>query len=120
MTATLTTLSFDAEISTTSDVVAMATVVATALPTGVVEDRSGRSVGFAQDSIYRHLLHRPLLALERDRETVLEALLLLGPERGSRIASACATNADEVGASLFWGRVAEELVSAAENTVVAA
>lgn len=117
---TLTTaITFAEQVATPAEALAQAQLVVTALQTGVVEDSTGRSTGFAQDTIYRFFLKRPLLALERDREQTLEVLHALGSVRGYRIASACAEHTDAVGASLYWENVADQLFTEAQSTVAA-
>lgn len=120
MTSTLTAITFADQITTTGDAFAAALLAETALQNGILEDSAGRSVGFAQDTIYRFLVHRPLLALERDRDELISIFHALGVARGYRMAAACEKHTDQAGAARFWAGIVEELRSEVLDVTVAA
>jgi hypothetical protein len=120
MTTTATTAPFATDLTNSAQALEAAELVAAALQTGVVEDRNGTSAGFALDVLYRFFLRRAATALQRDREITLVTLKTLGSVRGYRIAVNCAKHSDEVGASFFWEKVADELLHEAEASVLIA
>ena len=109
MTATLSTLTFASEVTTSEDALALSTLIDAALQSGTVEDRSGKSTGFALDTLHRFFLNRPSIALQRDRELVLETLQTLGSARGYRIAAACENHSTQRGAAFFWAGIADKI-----------
>lgn len=110
-------MTFAARVTTDGDALEMARLIGTALQDGVVEDFTGKSLGYATDSLYRFFLRRPMTALERDHQMTLATLHALGFDRGYALAAACAHRSDQLRVVAYWAGVSEELL--AESSIAA-